>query len=38
MKKTSTLHISESVRNTIIALAIFGAIAAISYYEWAGQL
>lgn len=38
MKKTSTIHLSEGVRNTIIVIAIFGLIAAISYYEWAGQL
>ena len=38
MKKTSTLQVSESLRNAIIVIAIFGIIAAISYYEWSGQL
>lgn len=38
MKKTSTLQVSESVRNAIIVEVIFGLIAAISYYEWSGQL
>jgi hypothetical protein len=38
MKKTSTLQFSEGLRNAIIVIAIFGLIAAISYYEWSSQL
>lgn len=35
---THHYHISESLRNTIIFIIVFGAIAAISYIEWAGKL
>jgi hypothetical protein len=38
MKKTSTLQLSEGIRNAIIVVTIFGIIAAISYYEWSSQL
>jgi hypothetical protein len=30
-------HISESLRNAIIFILIFGLIATISYFEWQGK-
>jgi hypothetical protein len=36
MKRFTNLHVSESVRNTIIVLAIFGTIAIVTYIEWSG--
>jgi len=36
MKRFQQLHVSESVRNAIIVIAIFGTIAIVTYIEWGG--
>ncbi|WP_262708538.1 hypothetical protein [Segetibacter sp. 3557_3] len=38
MKKSTSIHVGEGVRNTIIGVAIFAAIALITYLEWKGNL
>jgi hypothetical protein len=33
-----SFHVNEGLRNAVIVILIFGIIAAISYFEWAGRL